>query len=133
MTASSDFQGQLSIYNPADRYMKARQQCLRLKLSPRHFTCAGLFPRDFVHIQSVGGQRPPFHFACEIGPATAFWLLWNPVAVNPAPPLAFARGRARGGVYSLDYVADEKRAHRAGLRFWSGSFEMPWGARQRRQ
>jgi endonuclease YncB( thermonuclease family) len=35
--------------------------------------------------------------------------------------------------YSLDYVADEERAHRAGLRLWSGSFEMPWDWRQQRQ
>jgi len=37
------------------------------------------------------------------------------------------------GKYSLDYVADEERAHRAGLRLWSGSFEMPWDWRQQRQ
>ena len=28
--------------------------------------------------------------------------------------------------YSLDYVADEEKAHRAGLKLWSGTFEMPW-------
>ena len=33
---------------------------------------------------------------------------------------------------SLDYVADEGRAQRAGLRLWWGSFEMPWDWRQRR-
>jgi endonuclease YncB( thermonuclease family) len=35
--------------------------------------------------------------------------------------------------YSRDYVADEERAHRAGLRLWSGSFEMPWDWHQQRQ
>ncbi len=29
-------------------------------------------------------------------------------------------------IYSMDYVADEKRAHDARLRIWSGTFEMPW-------
>ena len=33
--------------------------------------------------------------------------------------------------YSLDYVADEKRAKRAKLGIWSGSFEMPWDWRAR--
>ena len=28
--------------------------------------------------------------------------------------------------HSLDYVAEEERAHRAGLKLWSGTFEMPW-------
>ena len=28
--------------------------------------------------------------------------------------------------YSLDYVADEEKAHRAGLHLWSSTFEMPW-------
>lgn len=28
--------------------------------------------------------------------------------------------------YSQDYVADEERAHSAGLGIWSGKFEMPW-------
>ena len=34
--------------------------------------------------------------------------------------------------YSLDYVADEEKAHRAGLRLWSGTFEMPWDRRLRK-
>jgi len=28
--------------------------------------------------------------------------------------------------YSLDYVADEERAHRAKVGIWSGTFAMPW-------
>jgi endonuclease YncB( thermonuclease family) len=43
------------------------------------------------------------------------------------------RVRRATRVYSLDYVADEERAHRAGLRLWSWSFEMPWDWRQQRQ
>jgi len=31
--------------------------------------------------------------------------------------------------YSLDYVADEEKAHRAGRQLWSGTFEMPWAWR----
>lgn len=35
--------------------------------------------------------------------------------------------------YSRDYVADEERAHSAGLQIWSGPFEMPWDWRQQRR
>ena len=35
--------------------------------------------------------------------------------------------------YSRDYIADEERAHSAGLQIWSGSFEMPWDWRRQRQ
>ena len=33
--------------------------------------------------------------------------------------------------YSLDYVADEERAHLAKVGIWSGSFDMPWDWRAR--
>jgi len=35
--------------------------------------------------------------------------------------------------YSLDYVAHEERAHLARVGMWSGSFEMPWDWRSRKQ
>jgi len=35
--------------------------------------------------------------------------------------------------YSLDYVADENRAHLARAGMWSGSFAMPWDWRSRKQ
>jgi endonuclease YncB( thermonuclease family) len=45
---------------------------------------------------------------------------------------------ARGRVvayrkYSLDYVADEERAHLAKVGIWSGTFEMPWDWRSQKQ
>ena len=35
--------------------------------------------------------------------------------------------------YSLDYVADEERAHLAKVGVWLGTFEMPWDWRQQRR
>ena len=31
--------------------------------------------------------------------------------------------------YSIDYVTVEEKAHLAGLKLWSGTFEMPWAWR----
>lgn len=35
--------------------------------------------------------------------------------------------------YSLDYVADEERAHAARVGIWSGTFTMPWDWRSKKQ
>jgi hypothetical protein len=72
-------------------------------------------------------------FSCLLAREPPFGCFGTLSLLTRPQPLGVGRRRVVGGVYSLDYVAEEKRARRAGLRFWSGSFEMPWDWRQKRQ